>query len=197
MDTEFLQQDMEDFLNPGLMRDRLISAALYIAAFESVKDSIIQHLRSFYCIDFPPTKAPCEEYIRSVLSRSDSPLYASLHWFTDNGAIDKNDISEFEKVKQCRNQLSHNLYKILGSRGLPENFAELFQVLISLQHKIDHWWVVNVEIPIDPEHCNKEYDPEQVIPGSTMAMQMLLDIALGDEETARSYLQQYQAIKNG
>lgn len=197
MDTEFLQQDIEDFLNPELMRERLISAALYIAAFESLKDSIIQHLRSFYCLDFPSTDAPCEEYVSSVLSRNNSPLYASLHWLADNGAIDENDIAVFKEVKQCRNQLSHNLYKILGSRGLPENFAELFQVLISLQHKVDHWWIVNVEIPTDPEHCDEEYDREQVIPGSTMVMQMLLDIALGDEETARSYLQQYQAGKNG
>jgi hypothetical protein len=150
------EQQWERYLKPEWLREKLISAALYIAAFESLKDTIVQNLRFFYCIGVSEEEAPCEEYKTKVLSRNKSTVYASLDWFMENAAINQQDIEKFNDIKNIRNNLSHSLFKIIGSTGLPENFNEEFQALIELQHKIAHWWVVNVEIPTDPEFALQE-----------------------------------------
>lgn len=37
----------EDFLNPDVLRPKLISASIYLAAFELLKDAIIERIEDF------------------------------------------------------------------------------------------------------------------------------------------------------
>lgn len=192
-----VDQKWEDFLNPEKLRESLISAALYIAAFESLKDSIVQNLRSFCCIGFSEDDSPCDDYKEKVLSLNKSAVYASLEWFKENGAIHQGDIDKFNEIKKVRNFLSHGLFKMLGGTSLPADFVAQFQALIELQYKIDHWWVVNIEIPTNPEFSDQEINEEEINPGSTIAMRLMLDIALGDEKTSKYYYEQFIAKKSG
>jgi len=125
MEMKF-EQTMEEFLSPAIMRKRLISASIYIAA--------------------------CESYKKEVLSRNKSAVYASLDWFKERQAINGDDLAKFEQIKLCRNDLSHELFSLIGSRGLPKHFETRFHELVELLHKIDIWWVMNIEIPTDPDH---------------------------------------------
>ena len=50
MDKEPVYTQWEQFLSPKVMQERLISASLYITAYEILKESIIDRIRSFYMV---------------------------------------------------------------------------------------------------------------------------------------------------
>src|SRR5260370_41640079 len=85
-----------EFLTPEVLRNRLISASIYLAAFELLKDSIIDHPRYFFASEYDENGALAgPEYHKQVLSRNSSPLYASLSCLREFGVLDDNDIAVF------------------------------------------------------------------------------------------------------
>jgi len=182
-----------DFLNPDVMRPCLVSAAIYIAAFESLKDSIIGQIRSFFWTGFDGKQdiiAP--RYQTDVLSRNRSPLHASLEWLQERGIIDEADVAAFERVKACRNTLAHELLQQLCSGKLPSDFEKCFQEMVALLHKIELWWITEVEIPTNPDFDDQEIDVDGIIPGRVMVLQLLCDIALGSDERSRFYYEEFR-----
>ena len=102
--------EWEKFPSPEVTRDRLISVSMYITTFELLKESIIGRIRDFYSIGFnenDPVANP--DYQKRVLSRNKSTLYASLEWLIESEAIEKSDIEIFERLKDVRNKLAHEL----------------------------------------------------------------------------------------
>ena len=186
MDMKF-EQNIEDLLSPKVMRERLISASIFIAVFESLKESIVSKLRFFYCLNDSEDFKPCESYLKAVMSRNPSPIYASLDWFKEHNAINELDIEKFNQIKLCRNELSHNLFNLIGSGSFPPDLETRLKELIGLVHKIGIWWIMNVEIPTDPEYDGHEIDENEVKLGSVMFIQMIVDIALGEEEISNAY----------
>jgi hypothetical protein len=81
----------------------------------------------------------------------------------------------------------------VGSDGFPPDYDQCFAEMVSLLHKIEVWWIVNVEIPTDPDHDGRKIDETEILPGRVMTLRLLLDVALGDEERSRSY---YSAFRN-
>lgn len=49
---EQIRKSWENFLNPEVLRPNLIMASLYIAAFEMLKDTIVERIRDFYITGF-------------------------------------------------------------------------------------------------------------------------------------------------
>jgi hypothetical protein len=132
------------------------------------------------------------EYNEKVLSLNRSPLYASLKWLQDMGAIGDEDLEKFEYIKRCRNTLSHEMLTFASS-GVDFDVAEAFEEMVSLLRKIEIWWFENFEMAIDPEAYPEDLDLEQVIPGPVWTLQMLIDVALGPEEEARKYYDHFIA----
>lgn len=112
MKTE-IERTWEDFLDPAVLRPRIICACVYIAAFESLKESIASRIRNFYWIGFDECGDKTDpNYETEVLSRNRSPLFASLDWLKERKAIDEADIECFRCVKVCRNVLVHELISL-------------------------------------------------------------------------------------
>lgn len=182
----------EAFLDPDVLRGKLISASIYIAAYEMLKESIIGRIRDFYSTGFTqegPETSP--EYEREVLSRSRSPLYASLAWLQDNGVIEEADLVKFDAIKACRNQLAHEMSgHLVGS--LDVAYLDQLPVLAALLRKIETWWIVKVEIPINPDMRDAEIDESGIVPGPSISLQLMMDIALGDPERSRLYIDEFR-----
>ena len=188
----------EEFLNPEVMRPRLITASIYIAGFESLKDAIVDHIRDFFWTGFDESGDKIDPKYRSdVLARKRSPVYASLDWLTEMNVIDDADVDAFNRVKACRNTLAHNLFSMLASQGLPPDFEQCFTEMLALLRKIEVWWITNVEIPTNSDYDGSEIDEEEIVPGRLMAMQLLWDIALGDEERSRFYYNEFHKQSEG
>lgn len=190
--NEDTQQSWEKYLNPEVLRANLIEASIYITAFEMLKETIVERIRDFYFIGFDDTGIKTDpKYYSEVLSENKSPIYASLHWLKQSNAIGDDDILAFERVKQCRNTIVHELNHMLAA-GLPPDLSERFSEIVSLLNKIEKWWIVNVEIPTNPDLAEKEIIEEEIVPGPILGLRMLLDIALGSEEDARFYFNEFR-----
>lgn len=183
---------LEDFLNPEIVRPKLIVASIFIAAFEVLKSTIVERLKSFYTLG-----GSCSEdrpkYKSEVLSRSRSPVYASLDWLKESHAIDENDVATFERVKKCRNDFAHAIAEMLMG-GFPPDFAVRFSEMITLLDKIEKWWIVNVDMSTDPQFDGEQVDESNIIPGPIMALRVLMDVALGSEEDARKHLDEFRRL---
>ena len=193
------QQSWEEFLNPEVMRPRLIAASIYIAGFVALKGSIINRIRDFYWVGFDESGEQIDpKYANEVLTRNRSPVYASLDWLRESEAIDGSDIEVFERVKRCRNRLAHDLLSVVGTEGLPADFDQSLADMVALLRKVEVWWIVNVEIPVDPDFDGtEEIDEAGILPGPVMNMQLLMEIALGDEEQSRFYYEEFRKKTGG
>ncbi len=191
-----VRRSWEEFLNPDVTRSRLIAASVYVASFEAVRDSIVGRIRDFFSCGFDESGVKIDpKYQSDVLSRNKSPVYASLDWLKEMNAIDDADLAAFDRVKACRNTLAHELLSTLGSKGLPPDFDQCMSEMVRLLRKIEVWWITNVEIPTNPDFDGQGIDEEGIVPGAVMIIQLLLDIALGDEERSRLY--QHEFRKHG
>jgi hypothetical protein len=177
----------EQLLTPAVMQEKLISASLYVTAFELLKDSIIGRIRSFYMVGFDAGGDIInEKYETAVLSRNKNPLLASLDWLSENEVIDQNDRQAFERIRTTRNLLAHELPSmVMGGKDFKH--IERFQELVALLKKIEVWWVVNMEIPISPDFDGKEIDEEGIVPGPVLMLQMMLEVLAGNEDLLNCY----------
>lgn len=127
-----------------------------------------------------------QEYKKEVLALNKSPLYASLKWLKNIGAIEQCDLETFDHIKRCRNTLAHEMLKFTSS-GVDFDVAEAFEQMTSLIRKIEMWWFENFEMEIDPDAYPDDLNLDEVVPGSIMSIKMLIDIALGPEEAIKYY----------
>lgn len=181
-----------EFLNPDVMRSKLISASIYIAGFESLKDAIVSRLRSFYSTGFDESGELVKpQYTTEVLARNRSPVFASIDWFLECEVITKDDVQSFERVRNCRNRLAHELLTNLESETLQADLERSFEEMFRLLRKVEVWWIVNVEIPTNPDFDDVTVNEDEIIPGRIATLHMLIQIALGDDATSRSYYDEF------
>lgn len=172
----------ERFLDPDVVRPSLFLATMFITTFEILKDSIVDDIRGFYTDGFDehgPTVGP--DYQSEVLSKNKKPLYASLQWLRENDAIDDEDLATFEKLRNTRNLLAHQLFAVVTGQVESAHEAQ-FDSLVALLRKIGVWWVVNVEIPTNPDFDGQEIYEEGIVPGTVLSLQMLIQVASGNTE---------------
>jgi hypothetical protein len=186
-----LEERWERFLDPEVVRTELFSALMFITTFEILKDSAVDRIRDFFSIGFDQTgPAVAPEYQEKVLCRSKSPLYASLDWLREQGAIDQTDLALFEELKKIRNKLAHELFAVVTGQTDSEHRPRLDD-LLTLLRKIEVWWVVNVEIAINREYDGQEVDEAGIVPGSILGLRMLVQVASGDT----TLLEHYRKLK--
>lgn len=180
---------IEDYLNPEKLKNKLIISSLFIASFESLKDYIVEELKFFYNIGFSGDKyILSKEYTKDVLEKDKSVLKASLLWFKDNGALSDEDLMIFDRLRAYRNKLSHELMRLLFD-DLLDNISEDFNKLLEIRIKIEKWWILNIEIPTNPDFDNREEITEDdITTPSQMIYKLILDMLSEDYDTAHFYI---------
>ncbi|MBK7656430.1 MAG: hypothetical protein IPJ18_16650 [Betaproteobacteria bacterium] len=185
----------ERFLDPEVVRPSLFLATMFITTFEILKNSIVDRIRDFYLIGWSEegnTVSP--EYTAKVLSRNKSAVYASLNWLLERQAIDDSDLVTFDQLKKTRNLLAHKLFDVVTGQAESPHESQ-FSALVELLRKIEVWWVVNLEIPINPDYADEEIDEAGVVPGAILSLQMLLQVASGNTDLLDAWRKQ-QAKKS-
>ncbi len=182
----------ERFLDPDVVRPSLFLATMFITTFEILKDSIVDRIRDFYSVGFGPDGATVSpEYQRKVLTRNKSPVYASLSWLQEHEAITSEDVAIYEAMKTTRNLLTHQLFSVVTGQ-VESNHSQQFDQLVGLLRKIEVWWVVNVEIPTNPDYDGQDIDEAGIVPGPVLSLQMLIQVASGSTEL----LEQWRKMGN-
>lgn len=192
------QASWEKFLHPETLKGNLIAISLFITAFENFKSNVIEKPETFFSNGFDERGLIIDtvKYKEEVLSLSDrkNKLYASLLWFQKLEAIDAADIEAFDGIRKHRNELAHEPMSFLASSERNFDISK-FQELIKLLSKIEQWWFINFEASIDPDMLPDGTDPESVIPGPVWSLQLMLDIALGNEPEEGFYYNAFTAPK--
>lgn len=192
MDKE-IRKKWLNFLNPDKVRSHLIMTSIYVLSFEILKDSIIDRIRTFFCSGFNEDGDIVDpKYHEEVLNLNKSPLYASLEWLRNMRVIDAHDEDVFERVKRCRNALVHEFSHLTDGVVLPNDFEKNFKDMIALLRKIEVWWIVNVELATSPDYDGREVDEDGIIPGPLLSLQVLCDVALGDDEKSVFYFNRFK-----
>ncbi|GAB3499541.1 hypothetical protein GCM10027341_23050 [Spirosoma knui] len=178
----------ENFVNPPVIKNRLISASIYVTAYEILKNSIIERVKSVYVLPITDQDG-VTEYESEVLSKDKKkrPLSASLNWLYDNDVFDDNDLKAFKLVTDCRNIIAHEMPLVVTGEVEP-NYLSLLIEVVRIIRKIEIWWIINFEIPANSDYDGKVINEEEIIPGILIMIQMMLEVALGPEEQSTSYL---------
>jgi hypothetical protein len=185
-----------DLLSPDVLRKRLISCSLYIAAFHILKASIIDRIKDFYLVAVDESgRVFSPDYVKEVLSRNTSPVHASLDWLKSNGVVEDTDIVIYSRLADRRNILSHRLDQVILKNEFLEDLPTLFSELQDLLKKIEVWWIVNLDIPITSELPPIEIDENAIIPGTLIALQLMTTVAFGSDDEAKAYLNAYLIAK--
>lgn len=195
-----MEQDIrnawEAFLNPQTLRKNIIEASVYSMAYETLKNTLVDRIRDFFLIGFDEEGYQYSpSYKEAVLSLDKSPLLASIKWLQNMGAIEEEDISKFKKIRQCRNTLIHEMSSYV-SLAIEVDIEKHFSDMIDLISKVEKWWIINVEIEVDPDIDPNCVDHEKITPGPVMFIKMLSEIALGPKEVSQSYFDYFQDRSN-
>lgn len=188
-------ESWEKFLHPETLKNNLIAISLFITAFEMFKDRVVEKPETFFTNGFDEKGFIVDErYKTDVLARSTSKLYASLLWLEEMDAIEQTDIAIFDSIRQHRNEVAHEPMEFLASAK--RNFdSSKFQDLIMLLAKIEKWWFVNFELSIDPDMLPEGANLDEVVPGPIWSLQLMLDIALGNEPEQGYYYNAFKQAK--
>lgn len=193
---ENIKASWERVLHPETLRTNIITASVFIVAYEMLLESIIGKIRDFYSIGFDQDGWKVSpDYKHRVLSLDEkgNPLKASLAWLKESQAISDADIKSFEYIKKCRNTLAHGMLKFASS-GVDFDLQQVFNDLVNLIRKVELWWFENLEMSIDPEAYPEDLDINTVTPGAIWSLQLLIDVALGPPEKAAYYYDEF--VKN-
>lgn len=183
------------FLHPETLRSNLLSISLFITTYEMFKARVIDKPKQFFWDGFDengPTTS--KKYDIDVLSRNKNKLYASLLWLKDMEALDQNDIDTFDSIRKHRNEVVHEPLVFLSIHERELDISK-FQALIKIFRKIEVWWFINFEASIDPDMVPDGADIESVVPGQILILQLILDIAFGDEPEEGYYYNSFMKLK--
>lgn len=176
-----------DPFDPKWLRPRLIKSGLFLLGHEVLVEIIREKPRSFFAHTWTSAKGfkPSPEYTSEVLELDpkgkNDPLRGGIAWLRIMSAIDSEDEIALRDLTDIRNQIAHEMQSILDG-AVPIDLDTHFSKLVCLVEKIEKWWCINVELAIQSDVVDCAIDPDGVIPGSILMMQMLKEAALGKLE---------------
>jgi len=167
-------------LNPDFIKSNLVLSALYLTAYELLKDTIVDRIRSFYSFEYRDGHAvPDAQYQKEVLSVHKDILVASCLWLNRTGVIAESEVEEIQLIRTHRNQIAHELPRLLVDPELDFNVKYFLRIRELLQ-KIETWWVKNVDIPSNSDFDGVEVDERDIETGRVVILDYVISVALAD-----------------
>jgi hypothetical protein len=181
---EKAQQSWAKFLTPDVLRHNLILCSLYLAAYEILKTSVIDHPKSFFSdwsLDGRRLGQDYGKYV-SALNPKDQ-FYASCLWLKQNGALNDDDLAELERIRKHRNAIAHELPSFISNVDYEVDLERLRSVK-RLVEKIERWWIREVEISTNPAYDGVEVKDEDITPGTVIALDLIMELAFSNGNRA-------------
>lgn len=178
-------QQWKNILDVDALKENINITSLFIMVYELLEDGIVTKPKDFYTIIEFDEKAQ-QEYRKNVLSLYDKSacpevpgkrkeLVASLIWFKNAGAINDEDIQIFANYKRLRNKLVHEMLMSIAEGA--EKILEQFALMYALFCRIEKWWILEYEIPINPDITDfKAEDNDEVLSGNMIILDVIMDI---------------------
>ena len=183
--------DSDKFFDQDIVKSNLTLSALYLLAYELLKDAIVVNIKRFFSFEFTDDgKAiPDEQYKNEVTRVHKDILYASCLWLQHNGVITETEVEEIQNIRKHRNQIAHELPRLLSDTDLNLN-PEYFLQIRKLLEKIEMWWIKNVDIPTNSEFDDVEVDEKDIHPGRVIFIDYVISVVVDD------YMKQRDNVKH-
>lgn len=180
---------LNNFLNPDLLKSRLIIASMFIAVFENFKSWIIDNVKYFYFDGFKDGKETFGNYEKDVLSKievkKNRQIRATLLWLKENDAITDSDIERFRAFTNTRNELGHSLLNRLLD-DFPDSIYDQYYEMVKMFKKVVKWWIREIELPtcLDPgvedKLCSKDLADDEIFSPICAIIALATNVALND-----------------
>lgn len=184
---------MDKITNEALIKRNLLVASLFLTSFEMLKTSIQDRIKGLLCINptlnnegelvFEISDDYRKEILERVIPYIDRRKYRDFHlfqssclWLKENDVINQNDIDELGEIRQHRNLIAHNPLKLLIDDNTNINVA-LLKKSQELLTKIEKWWIIEFEIPVNPDYDGQQIDENDIQTGSTVLLDYFMEIA--------------------
>ena len=175
----------EKLSNPRVLQHNLIVASLYLVAFELLQSAVLDRLSSFFATEVELTDSwrlkgkPNSRYSAEVLSFDPKyPLNASCLWLVRNGVISEAERLQIDAIRQHRNEVAHELPVFVVEADKAIDLGRLEQIR-ALLLKIERWWILEVDVPTNPDFDGQNIVPDDVIPGPVMFLDFIIQTAAG------------------
>lgn len=180
-----MEKWVENLLDEKTLKQNIQFASLFILNYECLKDFIVNQIRDFYCDNYVFNEGEImtkesKKYKREVRSLDKQIDNASLKWFLNLKAISEDDYKLFQKIRTRRNEITHELFKIL-EEGFSEKDYKLFADLNQLYNKLDKWWINEIEIPTSVDNIPADYDAMGVIGSEASFLTAINDIVISGD----------------
>lgn len=125
-----------------------------------------------------------EEIIRSKTDtdreKCGKRFRGSLKWLQDDGALSEQDVSRVLQIRKRRNDIVHELLKVL-SEGLTEEDAHMISDLLVFNHKISVWHFREIDMPALGIELPEGTSPEEVVGGNEAILSGIFQILFLNE----------------
>jgi hypothetical protein len=178
-------ESWEKFLNPLILKRNLTRASVFIAAYELLKSTVIERVKSFFTADYRDGEwivgPKYKERVRVLNDRDE--LDACMKWLVEMEAISEKDLKVFGEIRAHRNKVAHELVKFISSADHDVN-SELFDALIKMTAAIERWWIREVEIPTNPDYDGIDpysIDDSDINGGITIMLSIIASVFYEDD----------------
>jgi hypothetical protein len=187
-DSSELTKSWEKIFNQETLKSNLSLISLYIMTFELLKDSIETTVDNFFSIEYEKDKAGNkkkiinEEYKVNVLSllnekerKNNQYIKASLRWLKEFNILDSEDEIIYDELRIYRNDLTHEFITYLIDNE--KNFDKIkMNLLIELFVKLEKKWVLEFEIPVNPDYDGQDIQRDDVSSGKLLILGLIHNI---------------------
>ncbi len=178
--------DWLKFLNPDSLFANFITASLFLTGYELLKESIVENLKSFYINGYKNNKTTySDRYILNVLELDPKKrkFQSSIKWLQNRKIINDNEVKIIEEITIHRNEVAHELFKYLSDSEKEINTKYLFEIK-RLIAKIDKWWIIEVELPTEPDMTEEKWntvDLDKIMSMRMIEYDYLIEIVLNPD----------------
>ena len=190
MDKSKTYKSWEKFLDPEKLKTNLILGSIYLTAYETLKNSVIDHVKGIYQFSIPSTPDEKLKYKEKVLNYCPKDeFHACCLWFFREGAIHDDDINKIKNIRKHRNEIAHELPKFIANIEYDINRTRIQDIYI-ITRKIDTWWIRNIDPPLDEnlDEIDLEHVPDhEIISGNSILLELIYSVI--DNEEYLKYIQ--------
>lgn len=184
MDKSKTYESWEKFLDPDKLKGNLILGSIYLTAYETLKSSIIDHVKGLYKLSISSTLEEKIKYKEKVLSYCNrDEFHACCLWLLREGAINDDDINKIKNIRRHRNEIAHELPKFIANIEYEINKTRIQEIYI-ITRKIDTWWIRNIDPPLDEnlEEIDLENVPDnEIISGNSILLELIYSVIDSEE----------------
>jgi hypothetical protein len=151
------------------IRIALQRAGMFLTGWELLKSDIEDGVRQFFEVQ-PGVVDP--DYERNVLSRHKYKLHASALWLVEQGALTATQCDRIEELRRHRNEIAHELAKLLIDPNHEIN-VNLLEEMATILRAVGAFFG-RIAVDCDPESDGKEIDDKEIRSGTSLLMDHLV-----------------------